>query len=110
MDLKEIHEQVDEKLIKIDAEIERFKNDIAGCEEPEQRQILEKDLATLHVIREKLLKAKGLSQQVTDLKQHVENPDSFDQGDTVLGVPKTIGIGLLSAMGILIVGWLMWVV
>ena len=82
MDLKEIHQQVDEKLEKLEAEIERFKNNIETCDEPEEREILEKDLATLHVIREKLLKAKGLSQQVSDLMHQVEHPDITRQDYT----------------------------
>ena len=109
MALKEIHQQVDEKLEKLDAEIERFKNNIETCDEPEEREILEKDLATLHVIREKLLKAKGLSQQVSDLKHQVEHPEALNKNDTVLGLPKWLAFCLIGAAGLLIVGWA-WVI
>lgn len=74
MQLQELHQQVDDKLFKLDNEIQRFESNIAACDEPEQRNLLEKDLATLQVIKEKLLKAKGITQQVNDLRQQVENP------------------------------------
>ena len=109
MDLQEIHQQVDEKLEKLDAEIERFKNNIETCDEAEQRELLEKDLATLHVIREKLVKAKGLSQQVSELKHQVENPDALNKNNTMLGLPKWLALTLLGAAGLLMAGWA-WVI
>lgn len=74
MDLEALHQQVDEKLEKLDEEIERFKTNIETSDDAEQRELLEKDLQTLHVIREKLLKARSLTQKVTDLREQVENP------------------------------------
>ena len=76
MELNQLHQQVDEKLFKLDNEIERFKINIAASDEPEQRELLERDLATLQVIREKLIKAKSITQQVTDLRADVEKPRS----------------------------------
>ena len=76
MELGQIHEKVDDKLVKLESEIERFKTNIQSCDDVEQREILEKDLGTLFVIRDKLLKAKELTQQVSDLRSNVENPPS----------------------------------
>ncbi|MCG8671499.1 MAG: hypothetical protein MI867_18990 [Pseudomonadales bacterium] len=74
MQLEQLHDQVDDKLAKLDLEIERFKTNIEACQEEEQRSVLEKDLVTLKQIRVKLLKAKSITQQVSDLRHQVENP------------------------------------
>ena len=113
MELGQIHEKVDEKLIKLETEIARFKSNIESCDDVEQRTILENDLATLHVIREKLLKAKDLTQQVSDLRSNVENPaqqNSFDSQAIFakLGVTPLQGMAALG-VAILLIGLVLWV-
>ena len=85
MELNQLHDEVDEKLLKIEAEIDRFQSNIKTCDDPEQRTVLEKDLATLETIREKLIKAKQITRNVTDLRKNVEK-QSLDSH--IAGVPR----------------------
>ncbi|MCG8317122.1 MAG: hypothetical protein MI976_28210, partial [Pseudomonadales bacterium] len=105
-------EKVDEKLVKLEQEIERFRSNIDTCDEPEQREILEKDLATLQVIRTKLLKAKELTQEVSDLRTSVENPARHKSHDirrllAKFGMTLPLGFALL-VLGAVLLGLLVW--
>ena len=100
MQLDQLHNEVDEKLVNIEAEIQRFHSNIKACDDGEQRKLLEQDLATLETIRDKLIKARQITQRVTDLRHEVENPG----GDKALiaGVPRWfLAVALVAAAGIL---------
>lgn len=91
MELKQLHQEVDQKLANLDAEIERFQSNIQTSDDAEQRELLEQDLATLQRIREKLIKAKSITQEVTDLRTSVENPKRIPA--KIGGVPVWLIIG-----------------
>lgn len=103
MELDRLHQEVDEKLLKIEAEIERFQSNIKSCDDPEQRVLLEKDLATLETIRDKLIKAKQITRNVTDLRDRVENPPPAD--DRIAGVPRWFFYLIMAAATGVAVWW-----
>lgn len=104
MELNQLHQEVDDKLSKINAEIQRFQSNIKTCDDAEQCAVLEQDLATLKTIREKLLKAKQVTQQVSDLRTRVENPVS--KSPAMAGL-TLVGLTLLVAsVGGLLLWWM----
>ena len=104
MELSQLHQEVDQKISNIEADMDRFRTNIESCDDAEQRTLLEQDLATLETIRGKLLKAKQITREVTDFRHEVENPRV--RSDRIAGVPKWFFFGASACAAAIFVWWL----